>query len=132
MRFAPRLAVGITLLVFTIAGCGGATVAVQEVPGDPAPLTVPGTAEGLAPAATATPTPTPTETPGADAAAATATPDASGSSGEAQTQTAPDGTAEGGTEAPGTDDSATTDQRPPAGSNAEEFEDFCAENPGAC
>ena len=53
MRFAPRLAVPVTLLVFALAGCGGATVAVQEVPGDPAPLSVPGTAEGLAPATTA-------------------------------------------------------------------------------
>ena len=132
MRFAPRLAVPVTLLVFALAGCGGATVAVQEVPGDPAPLSVPGTAEGLAPETTATPTPTPTETPDADAAAAAATPDASGTTGDAQTETAPEGTAEGGAEAPATEDSATTDQAPPAGSNAEQFEDFCAENPGAC
>ena len=132
MRLAPRLAVPVTLLVFAFAGCGGATVAVQEVPGDPAPLSVPGTAEGLAPATTATPTPTPTETPDADTAAATATPDTSGTTGDAQAETAPEGTAEGGAEAPGTEDSATTDQKPPAGSDAEQFEDFCAENPGAC
>ena len=42
------------------------------------------------------------------------------------------GPTEGGAEAPSTDDSATTDQAPPAGSDAEQFEDFCAENPGAC
>ena len=66
MRFAPRLAVPISVLVFALAGCGGATVAVQEVPGDPAQLDVPGSGEGLAPATTPTPTPTPTETPDAD------------------------------------------------------------------
>ena len=38
MRLAPRLAVPVSMLVFALAGCGGATVAVQEVPGDPAPL----------------------------------------------------------------------------------------------
>ena len=35
---APRLALTVTPLVFALAGRGGATVAVQEVPGDPAPL----------------------------------------------------------------------------------------------
>jgi hypothetical protein len=132
MRLAPpRLAVPVTMLVFALAGCGGATVAVQEVPGDPAQLEVPGNGEGLAPASTATATPTPTETPSADDAEATAVPDASGTTPEPQSETVPEGTAEGGTEAP-TDDSATTDQAPPAGSDAEQFEDFCAENPGAC
>jgi hypothetical protein len=132
MRLAPpRLAVPVTVLVFALAGCGGATVAVQEVPGDPASLDVPGNGEGLAPASTPTATPTPTETPGADDAEATAVPDASGTTPEAQPETVPEGTAEGGTEAP-QEDSATTDQAPPAGSDAEQFEDFCAENPGAC
>ena len=132
MRFAPRLAVPICMLVFVLAGCGGATVAVQEVPGDPAPLDVPGTGEGLAPATTPTPTPTPTGTPDAEDTEATPAPDASGTTQDTQPQTAPEGTTEGGTEAPTTDDSATTDQAPPAGSDAEQFEDFCAENPGAC
>jgi hypothetical protein len=132
MRFAPRLAVPISLLVFALAGCGGATVAVQEVPGDPAPLDVPGSGEGLAPQTTATPTPTPTETPDAESSEATPAPDTSGAAPETQEQTTPEGTTEGGTEAPSTDDSATTDQAPPAGSDAEQFEDFCAENPGAC
>jgi hypothetical protein len=132
MRFAPRLAVPVTLLIFALAGCGGTTVAVQEVPGDPAPLDVPGNGEALAPATTATATPTPTETPGADDAEATTAPDTSGSTQEADPQTAPEGSAEGGTAAPGTEDNAQSDQAPPAGSDAEQFEDFCAENPGAC
>ena len=96
MRLAPpRLAVPVTMLVFALAGCGGATVAVQEVPGDPAQLEVPGNGEGLAPASTATATPTPTETPGADDAEATAVPDASGTTPETQSQTVPEGTDRG-------------------------------------
>jgi hypothetical protein len=128
----PRLAVPVTVLVLALAGCGGTTVAVQEVPGDPAQLEVPGNGKALAPETTATATPTPTETPGADDAEATAAPDTTGAAPETQQQTTPEGTTEGGTEAPSTEDSATTDQAPPAGSDAEQFEDFCAENPGAC
>src|SRR4051795_8317037 len=68
-----RLAVGIVVLA--LAGCGGAQVTVNEVPGGPVDLTVPGNAEALAPAsATATATATPTVTPTDDTAAATPTP----------------------------------------------------------
>jgi hypothetical protein len=133
MRFAsPRLAVTIFVVILAVAGCGGATVTVQEVPGEPAELSVPGTGAALAPEATASPTPTATETANADgAASATATPEGSGT-GDATAETAPEGTDGGATTAPGADDGAATDQPPPAGSNAEEFENFCAENPGAC
>jgi hypothetical protein len=125
MRFAPsRLAVPIAVLTFALAGCGGAAVTVQEAPGDPVQLTVPGDGAALAPDLTPSPTPTPTATVDANTAAATPTPD----TGAAATPT-PEGTTGGGTAAP---DTATTDQPPPAGSNADEFEAFCAENPGAC
>jgi hypothetical protein len=131
MRFAPsRLAVGIFALTLAVAGCGGSTITVQEVPGEPAQLTVPGNGAALAPQVTATPTAEATATVDPNAAAATATPAAGGTA--PATETAPQGTAGGGTTAPGTTDSATTDQPPPAGSNADEFESFCAENPGAC
>jgi hypothetical protein len=137
MRFAPRLAVPVSVLTLALAGCGGATVTVQEVPGEPTQLTVPGDAAALAPEATATATPTPTPTADANTAAVTPTPDSTGTgtgtgTGDATTQAPPAGTTEGGTAAPGTDDGATNDQPPPAGSNAQKFEDFCAENPGAC
>jgi len=57
MRLVPRLAVPVIVLILAAAGCGGSQVTVEEVPGDPVDLSVPGTAEGLAPAAaTATPT----------------------------------------------------------------------------
>jgi hypothetical protein len=125
MRLAhPRLAVPIAMLTLALAGCGGATVTVQEVPGDPAQLTVPGDGAALAPDVTPSPTATPTATVDANTAEATATPAA----GAAATPT-PQSTTGGETPAP---DAATTDQPPPAGSNADEFEAFCAENPGAC
>ena len=130
MRLAsPRLvAVPFIALSLTLAACGGNTVTVQEVPGDPVSLSVPGNGDALAPEATPTPTvsATPTGTPDASTSQATPTPDAG------TTQTAPEGTDGGGTEAPAGQDSATTDQPPPAGSDAQQFEDFCAENPGAC
>ena len=75
MRFASsRLAVGIFALTLAVAGCGGSTVTVQEVPGDPAQLTVPGNGTALAPAATATPTAEATATADPNAPAAAATP----------------------------------------------------------
>jgi len=128
MRLAPRFTAAIAVLVLTVAGCGGANVAYREVPGGPVELEVPG--EGAAVGA-ATPTPTAeadaTETPDPDAEAdATAEP---------QATAAPDtGTDDGtgdGTEAPPADD-ATNDTPPPAGSPQQQFEDYCAENPGAC
>jgi hypothetical protein len=133
MRLAPpRLAVPVVMLTLAVAGCGGSQVAVQEVPGDdPVSLSVPGSGAALAPAATASATPTATETPEAGAAQATATPDGT-SNGDGTAQSAPEGTTGGGTAAPDGEDNAATDQPPPAGSDAQQFEDFCAENPGAC
>jgi hypothetical protein len=132
MRLAsPRLiAVPIVMLSLALSACGGNTVTVSEVPGDPVNLSVPGTGEALAPAATPTPsaTPTPTGTPEATTSEATPAPDTGGGA----TETTPESTGNGAAEAPAGTDSATTDQPPPAGSDAEQFEDFCAENPGAC
>ena len=114
-----RLAVPLIALALA-AGCGGSEVTVQEVPGDPVELTVPGGGEALAP--TATPTPTPTETP-ADPAAAEATPAAPAEDPAAQ---APEGTDGGGAAAP------DNGEPPPPGSDPERYEEFCAQNPGAC
>ena len=129
MRLAhPRLAVPIAVLTLALAGCGGATVTVQEVPGDPVQLTIPGDGAALAPAATATadahadarpPTPTPPRPrprPTPETAATPGAPRARPAAGPRRPTT------------------ATAHDRPaaPAGSNADEFEDFCAENPGAC
>jgi hypothetical protein len=120
-----------------VAGCGGSELDYQEVPGPPTEVSVPSeTVEaGAGGDADATPTPTATAEPGST----TAPSDQSGATGTAPstgTGTAsadPTGTDDsGGAPAPAEEDSATNDTAPPAGSEAQQFEDFCAQNPGAC
>jgi hypothetical protein len=125
-----RLAAPFVVLMLIVAGCGGANVEVQEVPGDPVSLSVPGNTAALAPQATATATGTATPTPTTDTTSGATTGQAPTDQSSASTGT---GTAGGGTAAPsdGTD-SATNDQPPPAGAPAQDFEEFCAQNPGAC
>jgi hypothetical protein len=119
-----------------LAGCGGADVELEEVPGPPATVPVPSSPDEAPSAATpsgdeaqgegeATPTPEGEETPA---------PEESGSAPEAQPDTASGTTEEGGGAAApeAAPDSPENDQAPPAGSDAEQFEDFCAQNPGAC
>jgi hypothetical protein len=120
----------VAVLAFA-AGCGGSEVASEEVPGPPAALTVPSDSDlggssaadnsgsgstgdsgsnadnGTADSGTADPTATPT--PPADTSGGAAAPEA--------------------TPAP---DTATSDTPPAAGSPPEQFEDFCAQNAGAC
>jgi hypothetical protein len=136
-----------TALLFTIAlaafgaGCGGSELDYEEVPGAPVGVTIPdsGSLSNSAASDTgagATPTPTATAEPGgttapSDQSGATGTaPSASTDSGTAATGTT--GTDSGGATAPAEEDSATNDTAPPAGSDAQQFEDFCAQNPGAC
>src|SRR3954452_6428800 len=64
-----RLAVPAILLTLALAGCGGATVTVEEVPGGPVDLSLPAGADQLGPAASPTPTPTPAATTAATAQA---------------------------------------------------------------
>jgi hypothetical protein len=136
---AVRLAVAALLaLVLTAAGCGGADPGVMEVPGDPATVTIPdaplapasGASNGASADETATPTPTPTAASGASGSTGTTgAPDTTAASGT----TPSTGTDGGGSAAP-TDgaDGPANDTPPPAGSDAQKFEDFCAQNPGAC
>jgi hypothetical protein len=128
------IAVPFIMLVLTVTACGGATVAYEPAPGEPVDLSVPGNGDALAPAATPTPTPTSTETPDSDDATAesAATPDPNAGAGAGAAQSTPQDNGQGAAEAPAEPDSATNDQPPPAGSDAQEFENFCAENPGAC
>ena len=124
-----------------VAGCGGSKSDYQEVPGPPVEMAIPSEtveAGGNAGAnADATPTPTATAVPGGT----TAPEDQSGATGTAPstgTGTATAGTGtdtgsdSGGATAPAQEDSASNDTAPPAGSEAQQFEDFCAQNPGAC
>jgi hypothetical protein len=149
-RSSPvRAARTATALLCTIAlaggaaGCGGSEVDYQEVPGPPADVAIPsatvapsGTASGDA---GATPTPTPTAEPGSTTAPSDQTggtgadPGASTDTGTNTSGTTDTGGSDsGGATAPADEDSATNDTAPPAGSDAQQFEDFCAQNPGAC
>jgi hypothetical protein len=125
-----------------VAGCGGSELDYQEVPGPPTEVAIPSeTVEaGGSAGADATPTPTATPEPGSttapsDQSGATGTAPSTGtgtaSTGDTGT-TGTSGTDSGGATAPAQEDSATNDSAPPAGSEAQQFEDFCAQNPGAC
>jgi hypothetical protein len=149
---APRLALLGCVATLLAAGCGGASASVEEVPGAPVSLTVPGNADVLAPDVTATPTatastgttsttatgtatPTPTATPTATPTPATGTTGTTGTTGATDdTGTATGETDTGGTAAGSTGSTGTTtgDSPPPPGSNVQKFEEFCAQNPGAC
>jgi len=121
-----RLAVLTLLLGALLAACGGSTATVEEVPGPPVALDEPGNAAALAPNATPTPTTTasatatPTTTSGSTSSGSTGT----GTSSSGTTGTTPSGTQTGST--------GTSTQPPPPGSDAQKFEQFCAQNPGAC
>ena len=126
------------LLALAAAGCGGGDELAPEVPGPPADIVIPESPDAPATASSQedsggstddtgdqstdtgttddTGTTTPEETAPATGDTGTTTPDTSGGT------TAPEGEA----------DSPTNDTPPPEGSNAEQFEDFCAQNPGAC
>ena len=141
-----RAARSATALLCTVAlaagvvGCGGSELDYEEVPGPPVEVSIPSeTVEAGASGdadADATPTPTATAEPGST----TAPSDQSGATGTAPsadtgTDPASSGTSDpdsGGATAPAQEDSATNDTAPPAGSEAQQFEDFCAQNPGAC
>ena len=124
-----RLAALFIVLALTVAACGGSTVTVQEVPGGAVDLGVPGGGAALNPAATATPGATATATPtatttGASSSTTTTTPQQS-----ASTTT---GTTNGGTQAPSTSSTGAATSTPAPGSPSQQYEDFCAQNPGAC
>ncbi len=133
-RIAPgtrRLPVALLIaLGLGISGCGGSQVEYQEVPGDPAEITLPDRTpapsdqsadEKAAAEETPTPTPTPTETPAAEGATGATT-----AEGAADQTAAPEETPAA------TEDSAATDEPPAPGSDAQRFEDFCEQNAGAC
>ena len=110
-----RVALILSLFALGLAGCGGDDDEDEATTIPTIPLSVPGdttadetdedteTTVETTPDAAPAPAPTPTPAP-----APTPVP-------EEQTPDSPD-----------------NDTPPPAGSEAEQFEDFCAENPGAC
>jgi hypothetical protein len=134
----------LALVALAVAGCGGSEVEPDEVPGNPPALTVPSDGDigsgGAASNSGSTSDSSDSSASGSGSTGSTDTGTTTGSTGgtTAPTTTAPsttDGTS-GGTAAPTTpsttDDTATNDQAPPAGSDAQQFENFCEQNAGAC
>ena len=127
----PRRGIAVVSLALAlgVAGCGGSEVEYQEVPGDPAEITLP----DRTPAGDAAEESTAEEAAAGDATAtATATPapaDATGTTTDGTAAEEPAATE--ATPAPA-EDGATNDEPPVPGSDAERFEDFCEQNAGAC
>jgi hypothetical protein len=130
-RLTAFLAAGLLALA---AGCGSDDSLAPEVPGPPADVVLPEST--VAPAADedadadaeATPEATDEDAPADEGTTAPEETAPSDDTGAAAPET--DG---GGTAAPETEaDSPTNDTPPPEDSEAEQFEDFCAQNPGAC
>jgi hypothetical protein len=132
MRISALLIAGLLSLTL-LAGCGGDDDLAPQVPGPPADVSVPDA--GVSPSGDAAADESgATDDESADSTdeptpEATAAPEGTGDTGTAE----PD--ASGGATAPEPEpqaDGPTNDTAPPEGSNAQEFEDFCAQNPGAC
>jgi len=142
MRRSPRtslIALLLAVLAFAAVGCGGGEVSADEVPGPPPALTVPsdtdiGSGGGDNADGAADDAGNADEDDAANDPDATATP-APGSTDTGTAPPATDGTS-GGTTAPeaetAPEDTAANDTAPPADSEAEQFEDFCEQNAGAC
>jgi hypothetical protein len=127
-RLTAIIAAGV--LALAAAGCGSDDSLAPEVPGPPADVVLP--------QATVAPTSDDENSDSADQDSSTdegttddtTTPDDTGATGDTGTTT-PD--TSGGTTAPEAEaDSPTNDTPPPADSEAQQFEDFCDQNPGAC
>ncbi len=125
--------VATALLTLAVAGCGGGEDLAPQVPGPPAEVKVPQAAQAPGDAAaaaqntagdsdTSTDSTTGTDSSGSASGDATATPTPAAGADQNGGTAAPDTTADG----------PTNDTPPPDGSNAQQFEDFCAQNPGAC
>jgi hypothetical protein len=129
------------LLPLAAAGCGGGDELAPQTPGDPAAMPIPeageppgGSADEPTDEGSDTGTEDSTTDPGATEDTTTPPADEGGAvpAEPPETAAAPEDTG-GGTTAPPTEaDGPTNDTPPPAGSDAEQFEDFCAQNPGAC
>ena len=146
----PRLGSGLRLpavavaLMLVFAGCGGETVEYEEVPGGPADITLPrGSGDADADPAdadadadadeSADDTETEDQAAGESEPEATPTPTPEPQTG-ATTGDSTQGTgdASAGTSTPAAEDGPDSDAPPAPGSDSERFEEFCAQNEGAC
>jgi hypothetical protein len=135
-RLTAFLTVG--LLALVAAGCGGGDDLAPEVPGPPADVVIPESADAPGEASANQDEGATDESGGDEETDSGTTDDSGGTTAPEETAPADPGTttpdtSEGGTAAPDAEaDGPTNDTPPPEGSNAEQFEDFCAQNPGAC
>lgn len=132
-RLSALIAVGILGL---LAGCGGDNSAAPQVPGPPAAVVPAESGDSPTEAAAAAQNRGDNSSSSTNSDSSTSSDSSStdtGSTDTGSTDTGTTGDASGGTSAPDTgEDSATNDTPPPADSNAQQFEDFCAQNQGAC
>ena len=135
-RLTAFLTVG--LLALVAAGCGGGDDLAPEVPGPPADVVIPESADAPGEASASQDEGATDESSGDEETDSGTTDDSGGTTAPEETAPADPGTttpdtSEGGTAAPDAEaDGPTNDTPPPEDSNAEQFEDFCAQNPGAC
>ena len=140
-RLLPTL-LATAAAALAVVGCGGDDALAPEAPGTP-DMRVPEAAES--PAAGGNDDSANQDDANQDDAEggdATPDPDATAAPDDGGGAAAPEATADpnaavpddgGGAVAPEAEaDSPTNDTEPPAGSEPEQFEDFCAQNPGAC
>jgi len=135
------------LLALVVAGCGGGDETAMQVPGPPADVSVPqsdtppteasGSSQDSASGSGSNSSNSDSSSSDSSSSnSGTTDSSATGDTGTSTDSTGTTGTTTdegGGTAAPNTGgDSATNDTPPPEGSDAQQFEDFCAQNPGAC
>ncbi len=135
----PRLSALLTafVLAVAVAGCGGDDSLAPQVPGPPADVTVPDSGESpTEAAASAQDSANSDDSSSSDDSTSsddTTSTDDTSTTDSTSTDTGTTGDTSGGTAAPDTGtDSPENDTQPPSGSDAEQFEDFCAQNQGAC
>jgi hypothetical protein len=131
-RLSALLAIGVLAV---LAGCGGGDSLAPEVPGGPAAIVPHDAGDAPAEAAAAAQNRNDSASTSSDdtSTSSDSTSTDTGSTDTGSTDTGTTGDTSGGTAAPDTgDDTATNDTPPPADSNAQQFEDFCAQNQGAC
>jgi hypothetical protein len=127
-RITAIIAAG--LLALAAAGCGSGDALAPEVPGPPADVVLPQATVAPSSDENADSADQDSSTDENSTDDDTTTPEDSGATGDTGATT-PD--TSGGTTAPEAEaDSPTNDTPPPADSEAEQFENFCAQNPGAC
>jgi len=135
-RLLPILVLAVTALA--AAGCGGSQVSADEVPGQPPPLTVPSddaldAGGGTSGSGTTTPDSSASGDTGASTDDASTSADTTADTTTGTTDTTGTDTTSGTTDTTTTDPSAgTTEPAAPDSAEAQQFEDFCAQNEGAC